>query len=209
MRERIEIINLIGQQFHKLTILGEGDKVYKNGSLIRMVNCKCECGNIVDVPLYSVIHSNTKSCGCMAKRLASERLSKRNFKHGRHTSPEYHSWKSMKYRCESPKCESYRYYGAKGIKVCERWKNSFENFFMDMGEKPSHRHSLDRKDSTKDYTPENCRWATPKEQSRNTKRTIYITIEGVSRPMCEWAEILGVKRDKLYRLFRMNKINNQ
>jgi len=87
---------------------------------------------------------------------------------GGKATTEYQIWNGMHGRCKLPKHASYKYYGAKGIKVCDRW-SSFENFFADMGERPSQEHSLDRKDNNGDYTPENCRWATGKEQFANQR----------------------------------------
>lgn len=86
-------------------------------------------------------------------------------------TPEHSAWNSMHRRCSNPKCESYSRYGGRGISVCKRWR-LLENFLKDMGPKPSHKHSLDRKNNNKGYCPSNCRWATPKEQSLNKRNSI-------------------------------------
>lgn len=88
--------------------------------------------------------------------------------HGLKKTAEYRTWCAMKERCSRPAHISYKNYGARGIKVCERWLNSFENFFADMGPKPSPKHTIDRADPKIGYVPTNCRWATYKEQFANT-----------------------------------------
>ena len=102
-------------------------------------------------------------------------------------------WKRVTY----PKHRFYKFYGAIGIKIHPAWV-SFEEFFKDLGARPSKGHSLDRVDNAGDYTPENCRWATRKEQMRNTRCNRIITAAGKSLPVAEWAEVLGVKPCTLY-----------
>lgn len=105
-------------------------------------------------------------------------------------SPEYRAWVHMHQRCKNPKNASYQYYGGSGIKVCERW-NDFASFLADVGNRPTSAHSLDRLDSSGDYTPENCKWSTPAEQSRNRRGVIKLTINGVSLCMQEWSVASG------------------
>ncbi len=102
-------------------------------------------------------------------------------------------WVAMIQRCESPNCESYANYGGRGIKVCDRWKGSegLQNFIADMGRKPDGA-SLDRIDNDGDYSPDNCRWATRKEQQRNRRANVRVTLNGETRCLTEWAEILGI-----------------
>jgi hypothetical protein len=102
------------------------------------------------------------------------------------------SWRSMRYRCANPSARYYHIYGGRGIKVCDRWLHSFENFALDMGARPTPRHTLDRIDVEGDYSPENCRWATPKEQGRNVRKNINVTIDGVTQCVSAWCEMFGV-----------------
>lgn len=124
-------------------------------------------------------------------------------KHGMHGTPTYNVWGAMLARCRNPKHPKYSTYGARGIKVCKRWEN-FSNFFEDMGLRPENM-SLDRIDNDGNYSKENCRWATAKEQMGNTSKTIPVTINGVKSTFEEVANVLGVKYKALYsRLFNLN-----
>lgn len=124
--------------------------------------------------------------------------------HGKRKTRTYRIWSGMKTRCynESEKC--YKDYGAKGITVCDRWLNSFVNFLEDMGEAPEGL-TLDRIDSTKGYSPENCRWATMREQQNNRSNNRVIEYNGESRTLAEWARILNAPYDCLHA--RLNKLN--
>ena len=99
-------------------------------------------------------------------------------KHGMTKTPEYRIWNSMRDRCHNPKAKAYAFYGARGIEVCAQWLFSFKTFLQDMGPRPSRKHSIDRKDGTKGYSPENCRWATKAEQDRNKRDNIYVELNG-------------------------------
>lgn len=104
--------------------------------------------------------------------------------------PAYDNWKNMKARCNNPKNRAYRYYGGRGISVCSRWQHSFKNFVADMGTKPTPKHTIERINNNGNYEPSNCRWATMKEQSRNTRRTRLITYKGVTKCVRDWEEDL-------------------
>ncbi len=116
-------------------------------------------------------------------------------------SPTYRVWTNMLTRCNNPKVASYRYYGARGVSVCERW-SSFENFLADMGRRPSPKHSLDRKDNDGNYEPNNCRWATRIEQANNTSRNRHITIDEETKTLAEWLEIYSLLRETFYQRLR-------
>lgn len=148
------------KKYGKLTVLKEIEPLHNKK--VRRFICLCECGNEKIVMLTNLNNGSTTSCGCNRKGV--------NKKHGDTGSPEHRTWKNMKRRCDNPKGNRWMQYGGRGIKVCERWLNSYENFLEDMGRKPSPIHSIDRINVNGNYEPSNCRWATPKEQSNNTTR---------------------------------------
>jgi len=116
---------------------------------------------------------------------------------------EYQCWRDMKRRCYDPQHKNYKGYGGRGITVCDRWLNSFDDFVFDMGLRPSPEYSIDRIDNSKGYYIENCRWATRSEQSRNTKYTKYIEHNGITLCITDWAAKIGISQSAL--THRINK----
>jgi len=114
-----------------------------------------------------------------------------NYSHGLSGTPEYKAWKAMKDRCFNPNNQYYSNYGGRGISVCDRWKNSFQNFFLDMGSRPTAKHSLDRIDNNADYFPKNCRWTTRVEQENNKRSNRFITIGCVTLTIAQWTKEMG------------------
>lgn len=108
---------------------------------------------------------------------------------------EYTIWAGMKSRCISKAPKVYRLYGARGIMVCERWRESFATFLADMGPRPSPKHSIDRIDNDGNYEPGNCRWATQSQQMRNTSQNHMVSIQGKKVPLVEAAEIVGINQN--------------
>lgn len=112
-----------------------------------------------------------------------------------HTDPEYRSWQQMRQRCRNPKHHAFARYGTLGI--CERW-DDYSNFLADMGRRPTLAHTLDRIDNAKGYSPENCRWATKKEQGRNRADNKLIEFRGKRQTVADWADELGISRNAIY-----------
>jgi hypothetical protein len=104
---------------------------------------------------------------------------------------EYSCWSNMKQRCKNPKSPEYKNYGARGIKVCDRWE-IFDNFLEDMGKRPGSEYSLERINGGKNYEPSNCKWATLKEQNNNTRRNVKLTHGGKTQTLTAWSEELGL-----------------
>lgn len=121
-------------------------------------------------------------------------------------SVEYNTWQQMKGRCYNPTNQRFKYYGGRGIKVCKRWLNSFENFIEDMGLRPSGRYSLDRYPNRNgDYKPSNCRWATYPEQNRNLPRNIWIKYNGINQIQKDWAKHLKIASNTIKYHRRMGR----
>ena len=180
---------LKGKTFNYLTVICYHQTLKnKHGIQSAIWKCRCKCGNITLVSSTNIKGGHIKSCGCFQR----ESVGKINRTHGRSRTPEYRIWTQMKSRCYNPNTTDYKYYGGKGIKVCDKWVNSFESFFMDMGKRPSLLHTIDRIENNTDYTPENCKWATRKTQTRNRSNTKTLTYKGETKPMAAWAEILGL-----------------
>lgn len=157
-------LRLSGQKFGRVAVIDRAP----NQSGRVMWNCRCDCGHEVVVRGSALTSGNSKSCGCLvAESMAA--TGRKNGTHNLSRTPEYHSWKAMSARCYDPNNNRFRYYGARGVTVCQRWRDSFEAFLSDMGPKPSPRHSIDRKETNGRYEPDNCRWATPSEQSKNRR----------------------------------------
>jgi hypothetical protein len=190
-----KLIDISGRVFSRLTVLKyDGDSRWL---------CVCVCGNTRRVRKPDLNNGNTVSCGCYAK----SRLGIATTKHGHqrigNRTPEYMAWRHMKSRCYNPNIHNYHNYGGRGIIVCERWINSFENFLEDMGVRPSERHSVDRyPDKNGNYEPTNCRWATKKEQSRNLRTNRWIEYNGDRRILSDWAYDLRVCVSNLSRMIK-------
>ena len=153
-----------------LTIIEEIESIYISGKKTRMVKCKCDCGNIWEGTIYNIIYGSTKSCGCYNKIWLKENKTKHSHHIDNKPTSEYRTWSSMKQRCNNPKNKNWEYYGGRGIKVCDRWINSFENFIKDMGLKPAIGYSIDRIDVDGNYEPTNCKWSTQSEQNYNRRK---------------------------------------
>ena len=188
-------LNVTGLQFTRLRAVARAGSNVSRQSLWL---CECSCGASHTVMRASLVSGASRSCGCLQKEVASA-SGKLRKTHG-HTArgnptPEYRAWQHMKDRCYNESCQDFKYHGGRGISVCEEWRNSFEQFYADMGPRPSPELTLEREDNDGNYEPNNCVWATRTAQSRN-RRFVVMNPELASdlrmatqrgESMCSWA----------------------
>lgn len=174
--------DLVGQKFGRWTVVSFAERRKK----CSYWNCVCECGKEKIVSHGNFKKGISKSCGCFKKENPGSKT------HGLTRTAEYQTWLGFKKRCNNPKNKGYKNYGGRGIIVCDRWLHSFENFFEDMGYRPSPKHSLDRIENNKGYYKENCRWATRKEQNNNQRSNVKITFKNTTLNIAQWADTLNI-----------------
>lgn len=181
------VLDLTGQTFGRLTALRrvENDKHGKT----RWV-CLCECGAETVRSANRMRRGESLSCGCLQRETNVSAPTRHGAAKVGRTTREYEAWSNMLARCENPKATHFEFYGGRGIMVCKDW-HDFALFIADMGPKPTPKHSLDRINVNGNYEPTNCRWATPHEQMRNTRRNRFVTHNGETLTLAEWAERLG------------------
>jgi hypothetical protein len=150
------------------------------------LECVCDCGSVKSVASHSIESGGSLSCGCLQREAASQ-VSRT---HGMTNSPEHVCWRAIVARCERQTDDNYARYGARGIRICQRWRESFAAFYEDMGPRPSLAHSVDRIDNAEGYEPNNCRWATHTEQARNRTNNLLLTLNGRTQCLAAWAEEL-------------------
>ncbi len=184
---------VIGTKFGLLTVL---ERVPSKARAQTRWLCQCECGKQTEVYATHLRSGNTKSCGCNHANAHREAITT----HGLTKSRTYRTWAMMKQRCLNPSAKDFHKYGAQGITVCDRWL-SFDNFIADMGLRPEGM-TLDRINNDGPYSPDNCRWATLTEQQANRKRTQFLTYNGETLPISEWARRVGMQNKNLYMRIR-------
>lgn len=175
--------SLIGQRFGMLVV---AELVGSHGKTWRW-RCICDCGADKIATTVNLLSGSPSSCGCEFHRKIHGYTVLADGEH-----PLYRTWCKMKERCYNPRHDAYRFYGAIGITVCDRWRHDFVTFLADVGDRPTPKHSLDRIDGSKGYEPGNCRWATQTEQCRNRKDTRFVTYLGQKMSLAEAAERSGL-----------------
>lgn len=199
----VPIKNIAGLMFNKLLAI---KPLSPDKSRVRLWLCSCSCGNLIKVNGSTLRMLRKYSCGCLRKPR------KKFFVHG-HTingkvTREYRTWALMKSRCLDKNNKKYKNYGARGIKVCEKWL-SFENFLEDMGIKPKNL-TLERINVNGNYEPSNCKWATHKEQANNKTNNVYLTYKNKTMNLSQWADFLNISysviRTRKHRNYSIEKI---
>lgn len=189
-----KLIDIAGQRFGRLiatrpVMLGTGHSKWL---------CVCDCGKLTEVRSNHLRTGAIQSCGCFQREATSAATSS----HRMTRTPTYVAWQGMKARCQNARRKDWHLYGGRGIKVCERWED-FALFLEDMGERPPGM-TLDRVDANGNYTPDNCRWATPSDQARNRRCNVVIEHQGQRRTMAEWCELKGIAQSTLWN--RLNRL---
>lgn len=192
--------NKTGKIFGRLTIVSQ-QHIDSRSSKLDTYICQCECGNTVVARYERLIRGSRKSCGCLnAENLATQKAigaanrakkeavcAEKISRPKKSAHPLWGTYKRMIGRCYNPLADAYKYYGARGVVVCDRWKRDFWAFVADVGERPE-AMTLDRRDNAEGYSPDNCRWATKEEQYTNTTTPgLLVTIGGVTKFLTDWA----------------------
>lgn len=193
MSSRIYKRKLIIERGEKFNLLTAIKFKYKNKRSTQYWLFRCDCGKEKIIRIDGVKAGKVKSCGCLLKK--GGRL-----KHGMYGTRTYTTWQRMKDRCLNKNNPDYRYYGGRGITICDRWLK-FENFYKDMGERPKNK-TLDRIRNSEGYSKENCRWATPKEQQNNTRANHFLTFNNKTQNIQQWSEELGINNMTIYSRIR-------
>lgn len=205
-------LKLEGKRFGRLLVI-KRDTTY--GPRKTYWHCKCDCGRRPVIRGTRLMRGTTRSCGCWRREASAMRGRSQKFSHGLARTITGRTWYSMMTRCRNIKWDAYTHYGAKGIKVCERIASTPQALIDLIGERPSLKYSLDRKNNRGHYScglcadcatndwSMNIRWATAKEQKRNTSYNRMITVNGQTRCCAEWAEIYGLDRHTV-----LSRLNN-
>ncbi len=192
MSERCEITGkfkpvemLIGATYYEWTVLELSHKDPKSGNVFW--KCECSCGNIRRVAGHRILRGESKRCNAPKHK----RDDPVNVTHGMRYTKIYACWRNIKIRCLNPTSQNFYLYGGRGISICDRWVDSFENFYEDMKDGHDDSKSIERIDVDGNYCKENCRWATKPEQAKNKRNTAYLTYKGVTKRAADWAAAIG------------------
>lgn len=181
-----------GARFGRWTVIKENGRSKKGE---KMYDCICDCGVTKTVSSSNLRYGTSRSCGCLARELTSQRSKT----HGMSDTRLFNIWRGMRTRCYSKSDYHYKWYGARGITVCDDWKNDFHSFYdwaMENGYQDG--LSIDRIDNNGDYCSENCHWITQHEQTYNTRKNVYLTYNGETKCVSEWSDIIGISNGTLY-----------
>jgi hypothetical protein len=185
-----KFMDLTGQTFSSLVVLSRASSAWRKSGRqgASRWHCRCKCGKETIVSKPNLQSGHTRSCGCLLMNIMATKFKT----HGRTESHAYRTWCGIKARCYNPSTSNYYLYGAKGVTVCDRWLKSFENFYQDMSDPPTSKHSIDRKENSLGYFPENCKWSTLIEQANNKGNNVKVTFSGKTQTVAEWARELNL-----------------
>jgi hypothetical protein len=190
----------VGDRSERLVVLALKQGHTKSGKSVRLLHCRCDCGNTAVVREDDFLYATVKSCGCLRRELAATRTRT----HGMYRAPLYHLWQTVKDRVNNPRNPNY---GGRGVTMYGPWSADFllfeEYIATQLGDKPTERHSLDRIDVERGYEPGNLRWASPAEQARNRRCNVLITVEDETLCVSDWAQRLGVTPQTVFQRLKL------
>ena len=199
-----QAIDLTGNVFGRLTVVERMPTVHTvKGQRTRWL-CKCSCGKAKIVDAYALRSGHTQSCGCLHSEVAATITGTRSKTHGETNTRLFRLWVSIKGRCYNRNSPSYNHYGGRGVGMCDEWKNSFLKFkewavYSGYDEKaPFGICTIERIDVNGNYCPENCKWATMKEQDNNKRNSLFLTFNGKTQTAAMWADEIGINRGTFY-----------
>lgn len=187
-------IDLTGTRIGKMTVIRQGAHRKSGKRLIITWLVRCDCGVEKEMSGDALRGGRIKACGCERGHNGTHHMTR---------SAEYESWRGMIDRCTNPQNADYHNYGGRGISICSRWADSIFNFIEDVGPRPSLKHSIDRIDNDGNYEPDNCRWATQTEQSRNTRGCHFLTWKGCTATLAEWEERTGIAQTTIRKRIKL------
>lgn len=201
-------LDIIGKKFQRLTVLRESGK--SKAGKIKFI-CVCDCGNEINVVGSGLVSGNTGSCGCLQRERTGAAAKIHASTHGLSGHALYPIWIDIRRRCFDKRVSSYKNYGARGVTMCDEWKNDFKVFYdwcMRMGWVAG--LEIDRyPDNNGNYEPSNCRLATTKENCNNKRNNCLLTVNGVTKTAAQWAEVTGTHRSTVSRRIRSGAVGNE
>jgi len=204
------IVDLKGVKFGRLLVIK--DSGVRSSSRRIKWKCQCNCGNDIIVSSDRLIIGHTKSCGCLRRDNYSKNGRRNATIHGCASrgklTKEYIIWRRMIQRCTDINDKAYHNYGGRGITVCDRWRESFQNFLDDMGECPDG-CSIERIDNNNGYNPDNCEWATSHKQHRNMRTNVWVVLHGESMIMADAIRLLSMNKTTVYSYMRRHDFTHQ
>lgn len=190
-------VDLTNKTFGELTVISENEIRAADGKV--KWNCLCSCGNKITTSGANLRTGDTKSCGCLYNPGTTT--------HGYSKTPEYNIWKGMKQRCYNPKALHYADYGVRGITICDKWINDFVSFLSDIGPMPIKGFSIERVDNNRGYEPDNCIWASKKDQGKNKRNNRYIEYNGIRLHLQGWADHFRIPVSTLHSSLKINSFD--
>lgn len=187
-----------GERFGRLVVIKEVEPRQCKKGKVRRFLCQCDCGNTTTVAINHLVSGETKSCGCYKKEPSLMAAKSQKYPKHMTSSRLYTIWNGIKSRCYVKASSSYKRYGAKGITMCDEWKNDFVSFYnWSIENGYADNLTIDRINGEGNYEPSNCRWASYTKQANNTKANVFLTLNGRTHTFAEWGRIVGIKSTTL------------